>query len=135
MTQDEYNRIAYKDQPQQFGYRFLYVNEFPLGKIFIYPVPNQVTAMTFSIDRILAQPATASTSISFPPGYAKAFKYCLAVELASTFGKSISQYPEVIEIARMSFGSIKRANTRKRVMVIDPAYGDTYYNRGGYRGY
>lgn len=135
MTQGEYNSIAYKDQPQQFAYRYLFVNEYPLGLITLYPVPNAVTAMTFSIDQVLTKATTVGQTITFPLGYAKAFKYALGVEMAPVFGKRITNYPDVVAIARETFANIKRTNKRARVMVIDPAYGDTYYNRGGYRGF
>lgn len=135
MTQGEYNLIAYKDQPQQFPYRFLFVNDFPLAKVFLYPVPNAVVPMTFSIDRVLTQATSVGQTVSFPAGYAKAFKYAMAVELAPAFGKKITQYPDVVSIAQTTFANIKRPNKKARVMTFDPAYGDTYYNRGGYRGY
>lgn len=120
--QDEYNRIAVKGQTQQFPDFYLFVNDFPLGRITLWPVPSAVTPITFSIDRVLAQVAAAGTTLSFPPGYAKAFKYALGVELAPIFGKSIRNYPDVLDIARSTFAHIKRVNSKKRTMVVDPAY-------------
>lgn len=121
MTQGEYNAIAVKGQTQQFPNRYLYVNSFPLGIVTLWPVPNAVTAVTFSIDRILTQISAAGDTISFPPGYAKAFKYALGVELAPLYGKKITQYPDVLDIANKTFADIKRANKKPLVMTYDPA--------------
>lgn len=127
MTQAEYNLIPVKAQTQDYPDRYLYVNENPLGRITLWPVPSAITPVTFSIDRVLISVATIATDIIFPPGYLKAFKYALATELASPFGRKLSEYPEVPAIASRSLGNIKRANKRARVLRCDPAYSDTPY--------
>lgn len=130
ITQEQYNLIGYKTQPggltdeNQF---YLYVNEFPLGLITLWPVPNAVIAVTFSIDRILTAVSNAATAISFPPGYAKAFRYTLGVELAPLFGKHIEDYPEVLAIQKKSLADIKRANQTPVVLNYDPATLGNYY--------
>jgi hypothetical protein len=121
MSQGQYDLIAVKGQTQQFPDLFLYVNEFPLGLVTLWPTPNAVTPVTFSIDRLITAVSSAGASISFPPGYANAFVYNLAVKLGPKFGKKMSQYPEVVQEAKDSFGNIKRANKRPRVMSYDPA--------------
>lgn len=127
MTQGQYDLIAYKAQTgggTDLVQRYLYVNEFPLGLVTLWPVPNAIFPITFSIDRVLTQVSSAAASVSFPQGYAKAFLYCLGCELAPRFGKKMADYPEVMAIRDATFGNIKRANTRKRVMSYDPAYTD-----------
>ena len=137
ITQDQYNLIAVKAQEQQYPNVYLYVNEFPMGLVTLWPVPNAITPVTFSMDMIIASVPTAATVLEFPPGYMKAFRYALGVELASMFGKSIANYPEVLKIAQDSFGNIKRANKRNRVMRSDPSYSDAGSGYGPYdwRGY
>lgn len=127
ITQDAYNRIAVKAQPQQYPNFYLYVNDYPLGLVTLWPVPNAVTPITFSIDRLLTQITSAAAAITFPPGYAKAFKYCLGVELAPLFGKKIANYPDVVAIYKETFGNVKRSNNKQRTMTFDPAYGDSTY--------
>lgn len=127
MTQGEYNLISYKAQPgggtDQLQY-YLYVNEYPLGLITLWPVPNAVFPITLSIDRVLSQVVSAGTSISFPQGYADAFKNNLAVKLGPRFGKKMANYPDIVMQARDSLGDIKRANKRLRVMRCDESYSD-----------
>lgn len=127
MTQGEYNGISNKAQTQTYPDFYLYVNENPLGLVTLWPVPSAITPITLSIDRVLTSIATATTVLSFPPGYLKAFKYALGVEYAPAFGKKISQYPDIVEIANRSFGNIKRANKKQRVMRCDPSYSDSGY--------
>ena len=94
----------------------------PLSSIF--PVPSAITPLTFSIDRILTAVSSAGTTLNFPPGYAKAFKYALAVELAPLFGKNIANYPGVIKIAQDSFADIKRANQTLPSMRVSRNFSD-----------
>lgn len=125
INQQDYNLIPYKTQagggtntPQYY----LYVNEYPLGLITLWPVPNAVIPITWSIDRILTAVSSAATSISFPPGYAKAFKYELGCELPSVFGKKISNYPDILSTRNKIVGSIKRANQQPIVLQYDTAF-------------
>jgi hypothetical protein len=126
ITQAEYNTIAFKDQTQDYPDYFLYVNEYPLGKITLWPVPTQATPITFSIDRIITQVASASASLSFPPGYVDAFKYNLAPRLASLFGRPAT--PEVLGLAVSTLADIKRANRTTPVLRYDSGI-----TRGGRR--
>jgi hypothetical protein len=119
ITQEEYNLIAVKDQTQEYPNVFLYVNTYPLGTITFWPVPSQVTPVTFSIDRVLTQATTLGATISFPPGYVEAFKYNLAVRLAPLWGAQITQ--DVKDQAKQYLADIKRANKVTPVLQYDPA--------------
>lgn len=124
ITQGEYDLITFKNQLQEFPYFFLYVNENPLGLITLWPVPNQVTPITFSIERVLTPITDIYTDLVFPPGYEEAFVYNLSIRLASRFGTQIP--PEVMAMAASSLGDIKKANhsQRKRVMRSGVEYSD-----------
>lgn len=124
MTQEQYNLINVKTQTQDFPDAFLYVNDYPLGLITLWPVPSAVTPFTMSIDRVLTTLSTIQTVLSFPPGYELAFLYNLAIMLGPMFGRPIREYPEVVGIAKTSLGDIKRANKKVRTMMCDPMYSD-----------
>lgn len=131
ITQAEYNLIAYKTQAgggTDDGQYYLYVNEYPLGLITFWPVPNAVIPITLSIDRVLTQAATAATSLSFPPGYVDAFVNNLAVRLAPLFGKQASQ--DVKDAAKQTLADIKRANKVTPVLRFDPAITGDQYGTG-----
>lgn len=136
MTQQEYNLLAVKGQTQDWPDRYLYVNDYPLGLVTLWPAPSAVTPVTLTIDRVLSQIATAATSLSFPPGYVRAFVYNLGVALAPLFGKRITEYPDVMKIAEDTLANIKRANKTKRLMTYDPALLQNGYTISDFmRGY
>jgi hypothetical protein len=130
-SQAEYNMVGVKDQPGQFPLRYLFINDFPAASITLWPVPNAIVPITFSIDRLLTQVAAVGTTISFPPGYAKAFVENLAIDVAPIFGKKLSNYPELIQSARESLGIVKRSNRKPRVLQLDVAI----VGLGGRRGW
>jgi hypothetical protein len=130
-SQAEYNMVGVKDQPGQFPLRYLFVNSFPAASVTLWPVPNAIVPITFSIDRLLTQVAAVGTTVSFPPGYAKAFVENLGIDLAPIFGKKLSNYPELIQSARESLGIVKRSNRKPRVLQLDAAIAGL----GGRRGW
>ena len=128
---DEYNAVAVKNIggiPE----RFVYLNEYPLGQIILYPVPATVSTLFLNTDRVLAFPLTLATNLSFPPGYEKALRYTLAVNLAPEYG--VMPSPAVVAIATASKADLKRANKKQVVAAYDqtlmgePAY--AYWQRG-----
>lgn len=137
INQAQYDLIGYKAQPggmTNINQFFLYVPEYPLGVVTLWPVPNVAVPVTFSIDRVLSQVTNAATAISFPPGYAKAFKYTMGVELAPLFAKEIQDYPTVLETQKRTLADIKRANQQPVVLNYDPAtLGNRFFTwRDGY---
>jgi len=132
MTQEQYDLIGYKAQPgggTDLGQSYLYVNEHPLGLVTLWPVPDAIIPITFAIDRVLTQVAVAGAAISFPPGYAKGFKYELGCELPSVFGKKIQNYPNIIATRNRIVGNIKRANSTPAVLQYDAALLGGRYSR------
>jgi len=125
MTEAEYNAIPTKTQTQDFPDRYWYQNIFPLGIVTLWPVPSAITAVTFPIDRVLTQITVAGAAVSFPTGYAMAFTYKLAIMLAPVFGKKITEYPDVVQIANESFADICRANKKVRLLRCAPEYSDS----------
>jgi len=127
MTQEEYDLIEYKTQPGVYATRYLFINDNPSGSITLWPVPNGVVQVTFSIDRVLTRLATLATTFTFPPGYEQAFVYNLAVVLGPQFGVQVSNYPDIKDIAMRSLGDIKKANSsqRQRVMRCGDEYSDS----------
>lgn len=104
----EYNDISLKTQQQPIAEKLLYVNDFPLGLITLWPVPSQVVNLTMTFDRLLTQLTNTATTINYPPGAAKALRYALAVELATEFGAPID--PVLAALAADAKADYKRAN-------------------------
>lgn len=112
-----YNRIALKSQQQPIIEQMLYVNENPLGFLTLWPVPSSAIPITLSCGRILTAIPSLATTLIYPPGYAKALRYSLAVHLAAEYG--MVPAIDVATIARDSKGNIKNANMTPPVMSFD----------------
>lgn len=117
IDQDRYNRIALKTQQQQIIEQLLYINEVPLGIIILWPTPAAAVPLVLSLKEILTSVPNIATTLVYPPGYAKALRYALAVDLSSEFGKIAS--PDVLGIAKTSKGTLKVANMKTPVMRFD----------------
>lgn len=129
--QTTYNLVGLKTQQQPIVQRFLFVNDYPLSYITLWPVPALVIPITLSIDNILTQITSSATSISYPPGYARMFLYNMAVELAPLFGKVAG--PDIKQIAVSSLADLKRVNKKTPVSRFDGALvqsGPVIWQRG-----
>jgi len=90
IPQLEFNAIHLKTLQQPIPQKLLYVNDFPLGLVTLWPVPSQEVPLTLTFDRLLTQIPTLATSINYPPGAAKALRYALAVGLCTEYGLPVS---------------------------------------------
>lgn len=108
VNDDQYNNIIAKTLASSLP-QILWVNyTYPNITMYIYPVPTQLVEFHLISVQELSQPANLSTELSFPPGYVKAFRYNLAIELASEFG--VEPSPAVIVNANKSLAALMRIN-------------------------
>lgn len=109
ISEDTYNSISVKTSTSAYPDHMFVNMTHPDATMSVYPVPT--SALTFNIVSILelTQPATLQTVLVFPPGYLRAFKFNLAVEVASMDGTEPMQ--TVSRIAISSKKAIKRMNT------------------------
>lgn len=119
VTDDWYNLITVKNQQGQIPAWFRYNATAPLGVITIWPIPSVASTITLTSNLMFAPIANTATVLSYPPGYSRALRYGLAVELAGEYGLPVPQV--VLEIARSSKAAIKRANIQPVVSRADPA--------------
>ena len=89
---------------------------FPNITLTVYPVPSRQLEFHFISVQTLANPATLETNLEFPPGYLRAFRYNLALELAPEFGVEPSS--EVRRVAMYSKRNLKRINNPDDVMAM-----------------
>lgn len=119
INQDEYNLLSLKSMTQVFPRFFLYVNTYPLGTLTLWPTPTLANTLVMSVDRVLSQVPNTSTALTLPPGYAKALRANLAMELCVEYGKEPS--PSLVKLAKESKADVKRANHVPTVAEYDPA--------------
>jgi hypothetical protein len=116
INQQQYNGIAVKTVTSTYP-QVMWVNmEHPNITMTIYPVPTKVLEFHIVSVTPLTAPATLATVLAFPPGYLRAFRYCLACELAPEFGLEPS--PTVMRIAMASKRNLKRINNPDDIMAM-----------------
>jgi hypothetical protein len=116
INQQQYNGIAFKTVTSTYP-QVMWVNpNNPDFEISIYPVPTKNLEFHFVSAEALTQPATLATSLSFPPGYLRAFAYNLACEIAPEFG--VEPSAQVQRIAMTSKRNLKRINDPGDLMAL-----------------
>ncbi len=108
INQQQYDGIAVKTVTSTYP-QVIWVNmTYPNVQLTIYPVPTRPLEWHFVSVAELLNPPTLSTVLTLPPGYLRAFRYNLAVELASEFG--VEPTAQVQRIAMISKRNLRRVN-------------------------
>jgi len=116
INQQQYDGIALKTVTSSYP-QVLWLNmTYPDIEMYVYPVPTRALEWHFISVEELTQPATLTTTIAFPPGYLRAFRYNLACEMAPEFG--VEPTPTVSRIAMASKRNLKRINASDGVMSM-----------------
>jgi hypothetical protein len=116
INQKQYDGIALKTVTSTYP-QLLWVNmTYPDIEMTIYPVPTKALEWHIVSVEKLAEVANVATAIDFPPGYIRAFRYNLAMELAPEFG--VEPSPQVQRIAMTSKRNLKRINNPDDLMAI-----------------
>lgn len=115
--------ITGKDVQSEIPSGLYLENNSPLATINLYPVPNAVNKIALYSFKPLTAIATLETALALPPGYNRALRYNLAVELAIEYGRKVS--PNVDLIARESKADLMRTNTKPSYLTSDYSSGQT----------
>ncbi len=111
-----YNNIAVKTVTSTYP-QVMWVNmTHPDVTMYLYPVPTRLLEFHIISVLELSEPATLDTTLAFPPGYLRAFRYNLAMELAPEFG--VEPSPQVQRIAMTSKRNLKRINNPDDIMSM-----------------
>lgn len=116
INQLQYNNIAVKTVTSTYP-QVMFVNmTFPNITLSVYPVPTKEMEFHFVSVQPLTDPVSLNTELEFPPGYLRAFRYNLALELAPEF--NVEPSSEVRRIAMYSKRNLKRINNPDDVMAM-----------------
>ena len=116
INQAQYNGIAVKTVTSTYP-QVMFVNmTFPDIEMYIYPKPTRSLEFHFVSVQPLTEPTALNTVIALPPGYLRALRYNLAMELAPEFG--VEPSPQVQRIAMTSKRDLKRINNPDDVMTL-----------------
>jgi len=116
INQQQYDGIAVKTVTSTYP-QVMWINmDYPNIDMYVYPVPTKALLWHFVSVTELTKPASLSTTLAFPPGYLRAFKYNLACEIANEFG--VEPPPNVARIAMTSKRNLKRINNPDDIMSL-----------------
>jgi hypothetical protein len=114
---EEYSQITLKTLQQPITRFYVYVNTAPLGTLIFWPVPNSANVVTMTDDRVISEFASLATTLTFPPGYNRALRANLAMELCPEYGKEPS--PSLVKMAAESKSDIRKANWTQTAAEFD----------------
>ena len=116
INQQQYNGIAVKTVTSTYPQVLWVTMTYPDIEMYVYPVPTKVLEFHVVSVEELTQPAGLATTLAFPPGYLRCFRYNLACELAPEFGTEPSR--QVQRIAMTSKRNLKRINNPDDIMAL-----------------
>ena len=122
LQQDEWNLIGNVAQVNaNIPSKLFYDPQFPLGIINVFPVPTIGWTLFFDSWLQLAEFPDLVTVLTLPPGYRRAIRTNLAIELWPYFKDEKTQpNAALVKAAMTSLGNIKRTNIKEVVAIYDP---------------
>lgn len=124
VPQDIWNNIGDKTITSQIPQILFYSSAFPLGTIYIYPIPLVAYTVYYDSTTLQVDLSTLQTSISLPPGYERAIQLNLALEFMSAgypFLLDEKLLQRLITNAAEAKANIKRMNIKEVVAQFDEA--------------
>lgn len=108
LTDAQWSAIPVKAVSSALPLKFYDDGDFPFRNLSFWPIPSVPVQVNIYVWTALSAFPDLVTDVTFPPGYLKALRYNLAVDLAPEFGVQIP--PEVGIQALMSKAVIKSIN-------------------------
>ncbi len=115
MTYEEYAAITVKQTPSTFAFAFYDDNNYPLKTISLWPIPTGSTNIRLWLRMPLVDFTDLNAILTWPPGYERAFRFNLAIELAAEFGKDIPE--QVAQIANSTVEDLITTNAIPRYLI------------------
>lgn len=137
-AQEDYDRISIK-KLNAFPQYVFYDTGFPIGNIFVWPLPNSQYKIFLSVMVQLQKFNSVSDQIVLPPEYLDALHWNLARRLCVVYGVPIT--PELTGYAEASMRAIEEVNSQIPLLHMPVAlrgksgayniYGDFYVGSAG----
>lgn len=120
---DDYEKILQKETQGTYPSSLAYQPTFPNGTIYVWQSPSAGLTLRMQVNAQFAALTAGDLAqeINLPPGYNKCIIDCLTKEIAPEWGRSelIDQINEDAKISKML---VKRKNTKKNTLSLDPAF-------------
>ncbi len=125
-AREDYARISLKTLNSFPEYAF-YDSAFPLGNLFLYPVPNSSYELHIVTMDTLPQFATPATVVNLPDPYKAMIRYNLACYLAPSY--QLEPTPALVRLAINAKRVVKRMNAQIPSLVMPRGLGSkSLYN-------
>jgi hypothetical protein len=108
-SREDYNRIALKGMAS-FPSVLFYDSGYPLGYVYIWPIPSDQYEMHLSLKATLQTFANLNTEVILPPEYEEALRTNLAVRLRIKYQMPIDQM--LIGTAKYALNVIRNSNAQ-----------------------
>lgn len=119
LTDAQWQNIPVKNIQSALSTKVWDDQNFPLRGLHYWPIPNTAIDATLYTWTALTQFADLVTDYTFPPGYAKALRYNLALDLAPEYGREVPA--SVAAQAVLSKAAIQSLNHPTLDLRCDPA--------------
>lgn len=119
INQDEWAGLSVKTITSNLPTKMWPEYTFPYATLNFWPIPSVTNNVIIWSWKPLSDFTALTSTIALPPGYNKALRYNLAVELAPEYGKTLD--PVIIAQATNSKAAIKRMNSRVDLLGVDQA--------------
>ena len=115
----QYSRQQWELEPAKLltglqSTHFTYLTTWPLGYLHMWPIPTATFYLWIYVPQPWSGPATLATTFSLPPGYSRALRDWLAIELAPEVGRPVDG--TLVQTATDAKAQIQRVNFRPRVL-------------------
>lgn len=127
MSLDQYSSIPVIGYESPIPLRYFLNPGFEFYQLFMYPMPAAGTKLRFYASDVLSQIPNISQTLLFAPGYERAFRYNLAIELAPEYGKDPTA--SVVATAQQSKDNVQRLNATDITLVSDMGLPQGGFNR------
>lgn len=117
LTDEEYHDLSLKPLTSTYAHALYLDGAYPLGTLRLWPVPPAGDTLVLWPWNQIAAFAALGTTVDFPPGYARALRTNLALELSPSFRDSTIT-PWLAAQALESKALIKIANSRPQFLQM-----------------
>jgi hypothetical protein len=119
-SDQQWSEISMKSMATIYPQGMWFNQSFPLSQLYFWPIPTGASLyVALMMPMEVLAPVTLTSVMTMPPGYQKALRYALAVELAQEFGRQLN--PMVLKIARETKASVMGQNESPTTMRCDSA--------------
>ena len=130
MDADQYMALQIKGLQSGLPQMFYYKATMPNGTMVIWPVVSQNVSLVLYLPRGIDVPASLTTVVSGPQGYAEAFMYQLALRLCGPMSKPVPDYLQ--GEAAAAYARMRRPNEVPPIMGVDQALVPSFSDSGSF---